>query len=72
MKTKTYISHTGGTLMIPVPVANSHVPGGAVGSWLHVEDGDEFEVAVDKDGVPVNPSLRVLAAASEHGIRAKS
>ena len=67
MKTVKFRNDTGGRLSIPLRGPSEHLEG-AIGSWLHVEAGDTFKTDVDKDGVPVNPTLRVAFLAKERGI----
>jgi len=65
-----YRNDTGGTINIPELATGSQLEG-AVKRWVSVEDGKTFEVDTI-DGTPINPSLRILASAADHGIRPAS
>ena len=67
LATKKFINETGGEIHIPVVAEKSPLVG-AIDHWTIVENGKSFSVDVE-NGVPTNPSLRVLAAAKKYGIR---
>jgi hypothetical protein len=68
-KKRKYRNITGAVFNIPVPGNHPELVGNIIG-WQNVDNNDCFDAIVDDQGLPINPSLRVAAKASRHGIEA--